>query len=624
MCNIGGEIAFNRDIDILSDLEIISKTNFHRGPDYQSSLLISENIGFTHNRLSIIDLTNLANQPFYSKNKDVAIVFNGEIYNFLELKNNLKNEGYHFITNSDTEVLISAYEVWGIEKTLSLIRGMYAFSLVDKSKKEMYLARDYFGKKPLYYYQDSKRFIFSSEINPLSKILKNKLTIDYNSLDYYLTELSMPQPNTIWKEIKQIPRNSYLAFDIQTNTYSISQSIKEFSYNNKVEISEKEAVEEVEKLIINSVTKRAISDVSLGCFLSGGIDSGLVTSILASNSGKKIKTFTLGFDYDDFNEFELAKSVALRYNTEHHEIKIDSNLIETIISISKFMGEPFADSSIIPSYLITKEIKKNITVALSGDGGDEIFGGYHEYETAFWADHFSQKGSLNFLNVSSSKILHKLNKSHVNLGYYYEFANSTPDTKLFRTMGFSNEEKLNLYSHPELKNATRFTTNYLTQIWKKTFTSSNLNALFNSSFDTRLINDYLVKIDRASMLNSLEVRSPFLDYDLAKLTSSIPNSILMKDGNRKYILKKLAQKYFDSEIFNRKKQGFGIPIVYWLNNELKPLVDEFLNSKRINARGLFDAKQVEFLINSHKKNHNQTDKIWALLILEMWFENNLN
>jgi len=622
MCGIGGIVYHNSAIDpeLENQLNSLSTSFKYRGPDY-TGIESYNNIGFIHNRLSIIDLSSEANQPFHSRNKDYSIVFNGEIYNYKELKKELESS-FDFETTSDTEVILKGYQKWGIELLVQKLKGMYAFAIRDKNANKLILSRDYFGKKPFYYFFDNQKFIFASEIQGITNLIRHELSINYKALDYYLTELSVPQPLSIWNEIKQLPPNSFATLDLENLTLKIENSQQVIHYENKSGTTEKEALEKVNELITNAVIKRTIADVPIGTFLSGGVDSGLITSILAKNSNEKVNTFTLGFDFDDFNEFELAKKVADKYQTNHHEIKVNANINKDIEHIVQTMGEPFADSSILPTYYVTREIGKDLKVALSGDGGDEIFGGYHEYPTAYQTDQLIKQNKLNSISVSKSKLLNKLKISNTNLGHFKTYSEQKASKYLFREMGFNSSEKLMLYKNDKLKENINFSEEFLENTWNKNFKLSYLSSLFDSSIPNRLVNDYLVKVDRASMLNSIEVRSPFLDVDLLKYVSTLSNDILLKQGHSKYILKKLAQNYFDEMIFERKKQGFGIPIKYWIVNELMPLINHYLSKENVEKRGLFNYSFIESLIEVHKKNYTQTHKLWALLILEMWMVQN--
>jgi asparagine synthase (glutamine-hydrolysing) len=612
MCGIAGKIIRNKKAEVC-DIENYAPFLKERGPE-NIGYFEKKNVSLLHTRLSIVDLSSSANQPMVYN--DIAITFNGEIYNYKELKKEL---GYlNFKTNSDTEVLIIGYKVWGIKKLLQKIDGMFAFVIVDFEKSKVFICRDIFGKKPLYYYVSESEFIFSSDIRPIQKEKKNILTIDYDSLDYFLTELSVPQPKTIWKEIKQVTPSCYIEFDINSFNYSENKFWR-FDYYSKININEDEAIKEVEKKLVKSILKRTIADVPYALFLSGGVDSGLITTLLSLNIDSKVNTFTLGFDFDDFNEFDLAKIVADKYNTNHTEVRLKTDIKKILPNLIEYLGEPFADSSIIPTYLITKEFSKQYKLALSGDGGDEVFGGYYEYNLAYMSDmyFFKNNNLANKSFVYSSKLLSRINKKIQNKGKYYEYFRYTGANKLYRKMGFSSQEKLQLYKNNKIEN---FTNNYLNKIWNKYYINNNTDALFASSFKTRLLNDYLVKIDRASMMNSVEVRSPFLDKDLVQFSLSLPNEIKLKKGITKYLLKKIAQETYDEKVFSRKKQGFGVPIKYWLNNELAEYVNYYLSKEVINKRGLFNSNYVNKIIKEHNVKLNNTHKIWALLVLEMWYQ----
>ncbi len=611
MCGIAGKILKKRKVN-KSELITYSDAMQERGPD-NTGYLLKNNIGLTHTRLSIIDLSEKSNQPMVVN--DVAITFNGEIYNFKEIKANIS--GFDFKTNSDTEVLIAAYKLYGINNMLERLDGMFSFCIVDFSINKAFICRDIFGKKPLYYYKSENEFIFSSDIKPIQKEKKNELSINYNSLDYYLTELSVPQPQTIWNEINQVKPSCFIEVEMET-LEAVEQQYWKLDYSTKIKISEHDAIIEVERRLKNAVLKRTVSDVPFATFLSGGIDSGLITSILARNTPERIKTYTIGFDFDDYDEFDLAKIVSEKYNTIHTEINTKINVKSFFTELINYIGEPFADPSLVSSYIVTKEFSMNVKLALSGDGGDEVFGGYHEYNTAFFADkYFANKSNVsNLLKTNVSKISNRINSNSKNLGNYFDFYKSSGYEKLYRNIGFSEFEKEILYK----KESNSFSKSYLNELWNSNFNGNQIDTLFASSIKTRLRNDYLVKIDRASMYSSVEVRSPFLDKELVEFSFKLPNDIKLKNGINKYLLKKIVEKEYDKDIFIRKKQGFGTPIKYWLNNELSEYVNYYLSKEKVEKRGLFNYNYIVKLLDDNKKDGLNSNKIWILLVLEMWFD----
>jgi len=620
MCGIAGIINFDdRPIDehVLHQMNDFMK---QRGPDGQGYWQ-EKNIGFAHRRLSIIDLSDKARQPMLDEKEYAVVTYNGELYNYRALRDELLKQKIHFFSESDTEVIINACLHWGVKEFLNRAQGMFAFVLFNRKTNVIYFCRDRFGKKPLYYYKNSEGVLFASDIRAIRSVANN-LTLDLDSIDYYLSELSMPQPRTIWNEVKQVSPACFLTIDVVNKTI-VEENYKKVNFQNKIDISLDNAIISVEELLKNAVLKRTVSDVPIGCFLSGGADSGLVTAMLALNSNSRINTFTVGFTYSEFDELPLAQQLAERYNTQHTAIIVDTNILDDVESIINYFGEPFADSSMIPSYYIAKEIGKKVKVALSGDGGDEVFGGYHEYATAYNSDKYYRENKSvikRMIMRGGNMLAYKLKLTDLNYGHLQHYYRLAPDERLYREMGFNNAEKRKLYSpNSFFLSSLGYTEGYFNEKWTSSNQVSLTDTLFETSFKTRLLNDYLVKIDRTSMMNSVEVRSPFLDGELVDFVAQLPNHIKLHNGIRKYILKKLSEKYINKDFFKRKKQGFGAPIKYWLNKELKDFTSDMLESKSMKDSGLFNNMYIGNLIKEHRENkHDNSSKLWALLSLAVW------
>jgi asparagine synthase (glutamine-hydrolysing) len=522
MCGIAGIIEFNEGAVNEDHLLQMNAFNLNRGPD-GAGIWIENSVGLAHCRLSIIDLSENGHQPMADVNKKTVITFNGEIYNFNNLRAQLLSKGYSFFSNTDTEVILNGYLEWGMPKLLQFLDGMFAFVLFDRDKNKAFMCRDRFGKKPLYYFMNAQRIYFASDIRSISSIQKD-LTLNYQSLDYYLAELSSPQPNTIWNEIKQVKNANYLNIDITAkkvteNSYWRLESKPDYS------MTMADAIETVEEKLKLAILKRTIGDEKVAAFLSGGIDSGLIVALLSLNSSGQVNTFTAGLEYEAMDEQNYASQLAKRYNTNHQTYIVKSDIIELLPDLINAYGEPFADSSNIPSYYITREMHKLGKVALSGDGGDEIMGGYHDYAWAFLTDQYLKKHpNKNYRKLVTlySKTTNRFFKSQTNLGHFESYAQINGGQKLFRNMGFNEEEKIKLYAPEMLKKVSGASALYLNAIWEENKQDSILNTLFASSVHSRLLNDYLVKVDRASMMNSLEIRCPFLDKDLAEFSFTIP------------------------------------------------------------------------------------------------------
>ncbi|MEO9967585.1 MAG: asparagine synthase (glutamine-hydrolyzing) [Reichenbachiella sp.] len=617
MCGIAG--VFNGNEEFNQKLLLSSGDRLkERGPDYQGHLRIDRHTLF-HSRLKIIDLTDSANQPMSLD--QYHLVFNGEIYNFLALKKKLQLLGAQFKTHSDTEVILVGYHHWGIDQLLLELDGMFAFCLFDEKANQVFLVRDRLGKKPLYYFQEGQLLSFSSDIRVLHDMHKSALSTNLTSVFYYLSELSMPQPYSIYNEVSQIKPAHYIRFDLKSAT-STEQCYWQVPLQ-KHTLTLNETIEETEALLLSAIKRRLVADVPVGCFLSGGVDSGLIVALAAQNSSKPISTFTVGLDYAPYNELDDARIVADRYQTNHNEIVVKPNITEDIEGLMKYTGEPFADSSLLPSYYITKEISQHITVALSGDGGDEGFGGYNDYGLAHRSEKYYAplaKSKLSNARVGIDKVKHRLlRRPGDNMGSYQQYFQKEDSHKLFRDMAFFPSDQHDLWA--SLSNYSQghdFVLNYWDQVWQANRHDTKVDSLMQASLQTRLLNDYLVKVDRSSMINSLEVRSPFLDTSLLSFAMNIPHELKFHKDINKFILKKIAQKHVDPNIDRRPKRGFGIPIHLWLKKELKSYSQEvILNSPFIMDH--FEKSTVEKILKQHQSGEKiYTHQIWALLCLSLW------
>ena len=622
MCGLAGFIDKENKPDRY--LERVNKTMDYlkrRGPD-NSSVYKLKNGGFVHTRLKILDLSDSANQPMVSSCGRYLLVFNGEIYNFEELQ-----KKYHLDmvrTHSDTEVLLNALIVGDVKSVLENCIGMFALAFYDMKDEELILARDRLGQKPLYYYSDNSSFYFSSDIRAV-KCCLSQTTLNYSAIDYFFSELVMPQPETIYNEIKQVEPGKYLKikdFKLEEGSYFDFRK-GDFDY----ETNENEWINKIEQSLFEAVNIRLKSDVDLGFFLSGGVDSGLIVSMAASFLDRKLDTYTVVYE-DRFNkENKLAKELAKKYNTNHNEVYVDFNDVsDALVNLIQEVGEPFADSSLLPTYFVSREMKNQVSVAISGDGGDELFG-YPEYRYSAKLDSFSDFNwtKRSFL-AGKAKLLNRFsNEEYIEAALNRSLLKEKEGQLLNRKMAFSKDEKVRLYCSSHLLKSIGKDNEYHNQVWGNSENVGFYKRKWEGSFKTRLLNDYLVKIDRGTMYNSLEVRSPFLDHRLVDLAGRVPPEIQFKNGHAKYLLKKLGEKYIDKGIFNREKMGFGIPVNQWLTGQLKGLVDVCLNEKVIKERGFFNSNFVNELVLEHTKGvKNHTHKIWALLCFELWCQNNLD
>lgn len=613
MCGIVGYIDY-RGENIQSKIELMTRAISHRGPDAQG-IQINQNVALGHTRLSIIDLSNAGSQPMKSGNGN-AIVFNGEIYNYKNLKKELEPD-FKFNSNSDTETILHQFTKSGFPELPNLLDGMFAFAIHQVSEHKLYLCRDRFGQKPLYYSSGSGYFCFASEIEALYAVLRDSLTLNLNSLDYYLSELSTDQPNSIWNEIKQLPPGHYLTLDTEHQLYKLNQYYQ--IPVEKIELTENEIIEKTEHLLISAIEKRTLADVPIAAFLSGGIDSGLINAILASKTKSPYKAFTIAIKGEE-NEAETAAQISKKYGIDHLIKQADITITERIPEIIQHFGEPFSDQSMLPTWIVCGEMAKERKVALSGDGGDEIFGGYHEYVWSYLADQFQQKHPARksqVFHAQLSKVKSRFGVSQENDGHLLTWINKNGAEKLHRQMGFSFNQKDKLYKGEQRSPA--YAKEKLNEIWNNSTGNNITEKLFSSSLNTRLINDYLVKVDRMSMYHGLEVRNPFLDKDLVAFAMNIPSAIKLKNGTSKYILRQLAKKYLGKTIAGSKKRGFGIPLSEWLRDDLKIDVKEALMELRFTSNVNFQEGFINQILNEHQlKKVDHTDRIWTLYCLAIW------
>lgn len=619
MCGIIGYIDKNRVLKT-EELNGLLECLINRGPDNQSYTTHSGPFGnafLGHARLKIIDLSDAANQPFGNKENKYSIIFNGEIYNYKNLRKLCLEKNANFDTDSDTEVVLKTFELFGIEKTLSLLDGMFAFAIFNSETGDTIIARDRFGQKPLYFGSQNGVFAFSSDARSFSQLFP-KLSINQNALNYYFSELSTPREDSIWNEVKKLKAGHYLIYTNESvNTYRYWET--DF---NKAPKKTKIEFDTIDDLITASVKKRLIADVPIGTFLSGGVDSSLITAIAARESGQKLSTFSIGFDDEKYNELKYAKIVAKKYNTDHHEINVNPNDINFVDDLINEFGEPFADSSMIPTSVVSKFAKTKVTVALGGDGGDEFFCGYPTYNEAFLLENrFSKFNKAK----SIAKVAGRLNSKFKNISELLNSPQISKSKALNRSMGFNSIELDKLFSPKKINNSFL---DHSIELIKESelYTNSIFDSIWYSTIQSRLVNDYLVKVDKASMYHSLEVRSPLLDKDLFQhLIQYNPNQLL-KENTNKFILKKIAEKYVPKEVLYRKKMGFAIPVGDWFRNELKQLFIDIVISSNQNTVEL-NYQFIEQLFNRHLSGEDHRHKLWALYVFHKWliqWTNNFN
>lgn len=624
MCGIAGYVGQGNE-QVLSGM---IKTIKYRGPD-DSGLLIKDNVGLAHARLSIIDLSSAGHQPMSNAEKDVWVIFNGEIYNFQELRDILvKDKNYSFKSQTDTEVLIGMYEKYG-EDFLARLNGMFSIALYDFKKSRLILARDKMGKKPLYWGVFNSTIIFASELKALLQHPLVKKEVNLSSLNKYLKYEYVPTPWSIFKNIYKLEPATYLVWQ---NSKIRKEKFWNLDFSGSG-LSFSQALGQLGNKLDDAVSKRLVADVPLGIFLSGGIDSSTIAYYAQKNSLNKIKTFSIGFKEASFDESQYAYKVADFLNTDHyHQMLTAEKALATIPEITKLIDEPLADASIIPTFLLSRFTRQHVTVALGGDGGDELFAGY----PTFHAEKFVRlykKMPLLLRKSLLEKIIKLLPVRDTNFSLEFKFKKFISGVyagDYYRHQqwlgSFNREERKQLLNSEVFYEAEKRDENedidrYIKEVKGVDFE----NQLLYLYLRTYLMDDVLVKVDRASMYNALEVRAPLLDYNLVEFASHLPYNYKYRRFQTKYILKKLMIKKLPKEIIFRQKKGFGLPISLWLKNELKEMCNEFLTKDKIKSEGLFNFEYIEKLKKDHfsckKDNHK---KIWSLMMWQMWQENWIN
>ncbi len=598
MCGIAGYVGKGgRDT-----LQKMTDAMIHRGPD-DSGFFVQGNVGFGHRRLSIIDLSPLGHQPMLSPDGNIVIVFNGEIYNFQTIRHELEQKGYSFKSGSDTEVIIAAYTEYGTG-CFEKFNGMFAIGLYDKPKDRLVLARDRLGKKPLYWSLMDNTFLFGSELKSLMRHPSFQKEIDPVSLQKYFAYDYVPTPHTIFKQTYKLEPGHYLVYEhgeVKKETFW-DIHFGERKGNKKAILTEME--ERLEKAVVS----RLVSDVPLGVFLSGGLDSSTICYYAQKNSSRPMETFSIAFEEKSFDESSYARSVAKLLGTNHHEERLTAkDALDLIPRIAEFLDEPMADYSVIPTYLLSRFTKKHVTVALGGDGGDELFFGYPTFQAErlfplLKAGTPILKIMEKFLPVSQTHFnarfkIHQLLQGLVVPEKYRHHAwmgNSVEDMSVF--------EDIDRY-------------------WGNVRSENQWNRLVYLYMKTYLMDQVLVKVDRASMAASLEVRAPFLDYEFVDFVSSLSYTHKIHGLTTKYLLKELMKDKLPREIVYRKKQGFGVPLSSWFAGELKSFVQETLAPKKIRTHGLFNSDMTQKLIAEHmNKKADHRKKLWSLIVFQRWHD----
>jgi asparagine synthase (glutamine-hydrolysing) len=622
MCGITGTIYLDKNKKVeASVLKRMTDTIYHRGPDDEGTY-IQNNVGLGFRRLSIIDLST-GHQPIANDDSSINIVFNGEIYNFLEQRELLIAKGYRFKTTTDTEVILRLYEEYGVD-CLKYLRGMFAFAIWDNNKKQLFCARDRFGIKPFYYYKDKDKFVFGSEIKSILAAGDIDKTISYDALDSYFAFGYITSDLSIYKEIRKLQPSHYLLLSFKDKVTIDIQKYWEIHFEPDFARREDQWMEDIEACLSETVKIHMIADVPLGAFLSGGIDSSSVVAMMAKNSSFPVKTFTIGFKEKEFSELEYAREVARKFGCEHHEQIVDPESIGLLPKLVHAYDEPFADTSAIPTYYVSKMAREHVTVALSGDGGDELFAGYSSYQSL--VNYHSNPFNFNnpvlnkILWGSVNKVLPQTMKGKS--ASYYMSKNKEYASAYLYLWSIDERKKLFLNDHPAI-NSSNASEPYKVNILKKGKGNDFISNMQYLDLQTYMVDSVLTKVDRASMMSSLEVRVPLLDHKFAELSFRIPSQLKMKINEQKLIFKRTMAASLPESILKHQKQGFGVPLSVWFKDDLKMYVKDVLLSQNPLLSSYLDKKYIAKIVGDNSSGmKDSSTRIWSLLFFEEWLKQN--
>ena len=620
MCGICGTYGFI-DKDLLKRM---CGVMVHRGPDDEGHYF-DKDVMLGMRRLKVIDL-DTGNQPIFNEDRSIAVVYNGEIYNYQENREYLEGKGHKFYTQSDTETIVHLYEEFG-DDFVNKLRGMFAFALWDSKSERLILARDRIGIKPLYYYFKDGVLIFASELKALLQYPSIKREINFHALHDYLTYLCVPAPDTIFQDIYKLePGYMIICKNEKIEIKKYWDVCSQHNISGGLFKDEAAITGKMHELMLESIKSHLISDVTLGVFLSGGLDSSSIVAIASEILNKPVKTFSIGFEDDYYNELDSARLVAKRYGTDHHEYIVGPTALKDIENILSFFDEPFADSSAIPTYYVSKYTRQNVTVALSGDGGDEAFGGYGNYK----ADKIGllyKKLPAFIRNSIIPFVLESIPDAADNLSSMAKIKKilslsrmSSEQCHVFWLSCFSGEAKRELYSDSSLTGLLDYDSwDKYTRFFQDCGSSDFINSCMAVDIQTVLPNDYLTKIDRMSMANSLEVRVPFLDHKLLEFAMSISSKYKLKGLTTKYLLKKIMKDKLPEEIIRGRKKGFSIPLSRWFRGDFASLLNEFLSEDIITKRRYFSYDVIKRLSSEHLSGKQDNSKqLWTLICFEVW------
>jgi asparagine synthase (glutamine-hydrolysing) len=641
MCGITGWINLNTtesNAGAEAILHSMCETIVHRGPDSEG-LWIDDQAALGMRRLSIIDLKT-GDQPVFNCDRSVIVMMNGELYNYREVRADLEKRGHKFTTHSDTEILPHLYEEYG-EALIDHVNGMYAFSLWDTRRKKLIIARDRFGEKPLYYGVFEDKLIWASEPKALLAHPSVKPELDLNALRHYVSFDYVPAPMSIYKGVHKLPAAHMMVVEkgeIRTRRYwdlkwgqdsiGANGSVDAKSQSRKEEGSLDNKANELRDLLSDAVRMRLVSDVPLGILLSGGIDSSTVAAFATQHATERVKTFSIGFEEDSFDESKYARQVAKHLNTEHYEDKLSATTAGDLISeIGTWLDEPMSDGSLIPTYLLARFVRKHVTVALGGDGGDELFAGYPMYYAHGVAAKYNAIPAF-IRSGLIEPVVNALPVSTNNLSFDYKakrFVRAAKFDDVARHHSwfgsFSTDQHEKLFTRDVLDTTDADIYRGVRDLVGASDAKDVIERMQYADINFYLAEDILTKVDRAAMAVSLETRAPFLDPRIGQFAASIPVEYKLKGKSGKVILKEAMKDLLPQNILNRPKKGFGIPIAEWLKGRLNSLMHEMLSPERLRSQGLFDVEYVEKLIREHESGAASHHKeLWTLLVFQLWFD----
>ncbi|MDQ1525006.1 MAG: hypothetical protein QOG00_1655 [Pyrinomonadaceae bacterium] len=623
MCGIVGIVDRRRRALDETVLARMCEAIRHRGPD-EDGFYHGAGVGLAMRRLAIIDLKS-GQQPMYNADRTAAIVFNGEIYNYKEVRARLEQLGHQFHTDCDTEVVIHAYDEYGADCPTHL-RGMFAFAIWDTRTEELFLARDRVGKKPLLYARVGDEFVFGSEFSALLQHPQVGREVNREAIHHYLTFMCVPAPLTAYRDIHKLEPGHTLRYtrdgEIKTARYW------QPDFSRKTRMSEEEAGEQAVAILREAVRVRLMSEVPLGAFLSGGVDSSAVVALMSEVSSTPVKTFSIGFEEQDFSELHHARRVAEHVGAEHHEFIVRPDAMEVLPTLVEHYGEPYADSSAIPTYYVARETRRHVTVALNGDGGDECFAGYERYAAMKLAGKYrSVPGLLREGLIKNAVALYPTSETRRSrardLKRFLDAASLPTVERYMRWVSvLDTQAKHDLYTDDFEREMSAHHASDFVAPW---FANANGAGLVDASLladtMTYLPNDLLVKVDIASMAVSLEARSPFLDHHVIEFAASLPENLKLRGLTTKYLLKRVLAKLLPAENLSRRKMGFGVPIGHWLRGEMQKFLRDTLLSEKALGRGFFKPASVKRMVELHTRGERDyAHQLWTLLMLELWFE----